>query len=195
MLTRNLLHRIFRHSPRQKVSEDTLPRRFKQPAAERAGPAVEASSGPASPYKERKVAMYTIAPAPKTPEPFGLENIAEEDADDTSSPNDTASLTETLASLELETSTFSARELVRATLDEAKTAVTFHLDTINTTLALLEALDGFSATISELSREMLEKKQRCEGQLTMLDAVERAVEDLNFAGEAQEEGFVDSEVQ
>ncbi|KAL1607181.1 hypothetical protein SLS59_002885 [Nothophoma quercina] len=144
MLTRNLLHRIFRHSPRQKVSEDTLPRRFKQPAAERAGPAVEASSGPASPYKERKVAMYTIAPAPKTPEPFGLENIAKEDADDTSSPNDTASLTETLASLELETSTFSARELVRATLDEAKTAATFHLDTINTTLALLEALDGFS---------------------------------------------------
>lgn len=91
-----------------------------------------------------------------------------------------------LASLKVEISIFSTCEFIHATLDEAKTAAACHLNTINTTLALLEALDGFSATILELRREMLEEKQRCEEQLTILNAVERAVEDLNFAGEAQE---------
>ena len=135
----------------------------------------------------QRAARVTLAPPPKTPEPFGLENIAEEDTVDTPSATETASLTDTLASLELEISTFSTRELVYAILDEAKVAATSHLETISTTLSLLEALDGFSATISALRQEMLGKKQACEDQMGTLDAVERAIEGMAFAGELQEQ--------
>ncbi|KAF2633886.1 hypothetical protein BU25DRAFT_325588, partial [Macroventuria anomochaeta] len=176
MSTRNLLRHIFRHSPRDRVTEDALPLGLRKSAPELSGVATDSEREPAvSKIKQSATSSTTTLP-PKTPEPFGLEDIAEEDIVDIPSPIETASLAETLASLDLEISTFSTRELVHATLDEAKTAASSHLDTINTTLALLGALDGFSATISALRREMLEKKQACEEKMVMLDAVERAVE-------------------
>lgn len=183
MSTRNLLRHIFRHGPRDKVDEDALPLGLKLHATELA---TNTACKTAVVQNSQRAAHTTFSPPPKTPEPFGLENIAEEDIVDTSSANETASLTDTLASLDLELSTFSTRELVYATLDEAKSAVTSHLETISTTLSLLEALHGFSATISELKQEMLEKRQACEDQMGTLDAVERAIEGMIFAGELQE---------
>mgnify|MGYP004507284499 CR=1 FL=1 len=187
MSARSLLRDIFRHGPRDKVSEDALPPGSRKSAAEFAGVAMSNECETTIPGNKQSAPLSTFTSPPKTPEPFGLEDIAEEDVIDTPSPIETASLTETLASLDLEISTFSTRELVHATLDEAKTAASSHLDTINTTLLLLEALDGFSATISELRKEMLEKKQACEEKMVMLDAVERAVEEMTFAGELQEQ--------
>lgn len=184
MATRNLLRHIFRHGPRAKVVEDALPLGLKLQATELA---TNTACETAVAQNSQRAASSTLRPPPKTPEPFGLEDIAEEDAVDTPSTTETASLTETLASLDLEISTFSTRELVQATLDEAKSATSSHLDTINTTLALLDTLDGFSATISELRKEMLEKKQAYEEQMGTLDAVERAIKGLTFAGELQEQ--------
>lgn len=187
MSTRHLLRHIFRRSPRAKVSEDALPLDVGKLASDVASLAIEDEPklAAAIPGNRQISAPSTSAPPPKTPEPFGLEEIAEEDYADTPASIDAASLTETLNSLDLEISTFTTRELVCATLDEAKMVTHSHLDTIDTTLALLNALDGFSATIPELKREMLEKKQAYEEKTGMLEAVERAVKGMIFAGEAQ----------
>ncbi|KAF9696975.1 hypothetical protein EKO04_004689 [Ascochyta lentis] len=183
MSTRNLLRHIFRHGPRDKVSEDAMPLGLGKSRTELTGICVDNISELEAFHNNQDLAV-------NTPEPFGLEDIAEEDGNDTTSQIDTASLTETLASLDLEISTFSTRELVHATLDEAKMAAEAHLDTIHTMMALLDALDGFSATISELKKETLEKKQACDEKMGMLDAVERAVEGMSFAGELREQGVV-----
>lgn len=184
MSTRNLLRHIFRHGPRDKVDEDALPLSLKLQASESP---TSTTRETATYHNNQRVAPSLRPPAPKTPEPFGLEDIAEE-ATIPNTPN-TPSITEseTLAWFELEISTFSTRELVRATLYEAKSAASSHLDTITTTLSLLEALEGFSATISELRGEMLARKQACEEQMATLDAVERSIEGMTFAGEVQEQ--------
>lgn len=182
MPARSLLRHIFRHGPRDKFSENALPPGFRKPITDIGGVVTKYTSRPGT-----CATSSDSAPPPKTPEPFGLENIDEEDDVDGSSSADTVSTAETLASLDLEISTFSTRELIHATLDEAKTAANAHLDTINTMLALLDALDGFSATISELRKEILVKKQGCDEKMAMLDVVERAVEGMVFAGEVQEQ--------
>ncbi|KAF3031678.1 hypothetical protein E8E12_002645 [Didymella heteroderae] len=180
MSTRNLLRHIFRHGPRDKVGEGALPIGLKLQANE---PATNTTRETAVSQNNQRAALSTRPPPPKTPELFGLEDIAQEDTADTSSVTES----ETLPWFELEISTFSTRELVHATLYEAKSAAASHLDTINTTLSLLGALEGFSATISELKREMLEKKQACQEQRATLDAVERSIERMAFAGELQEQ--------
>ncbi|KAF3048790.1 hypothetical protein E8E11_009725 [Didymella keratinophila] len=193
MSTRNLLRHIFRHGPRDRVNEDALPLGLKLQAPEST---TDTTRGTAIYQDTQRAAPSTRppppkTPEPKTPEPFGLEDIAEEDT----RPN-TPSVTgsEILAWFELEISTFSTRELVHATLYEAKSAALSHLDTINTTLSLLEALEGFSATISELRSKMMEKKQACEEQMATLDAVERSLEKMVFAGEMQEQDDGDEHV-
>lgn len=185
MTARTLLRHIFRYGPRDKVSQDALPLGLRKSITGLTGKANGNGLESATSYNETSTALSTFTVSPKTPEPFGLEDIAEEDVTDIPSPIDTASLTETLASLELEISTFSTRELVHATLDEAKTATHSHLGTIDIMLALLDALNGFSATVSELKKEMIDKRQACEEKLGMLDAVERAVEGMIFVGETQ----------
>lgn len=181
MSTRNLLRQIFRHGPRDKVHEDALPLVLKPPATE---PATNTTRETAINKDTQRAAPSTRPPPPKTPEPFGLEDIAEED---TRPDTPSATESETLAWFELEISTFSTRELVNATLYEAKSAASSHLDTINTTLSLLEALEGFSATILELRSEMLEKKQACKEQMATLEAVERSIERMTVAAELQEQ--------
>lgn len=185
MSTRNLLRQIFRHGPRDRVDEDALPLELKLQAPQSITPESVTC------HNTQRAPPNTRPPPPKTPEPFGLEDITEEDI----RPN-TPSVTEseTLAWLELEISTFSTHELIHATLYEAKSAASSHLDTINTTLPLLEALEGFSATIAELRSEMREKKQACEEQMATLDAVERSIERMAFAGESQERQHVDEHV-
>jgi hypothetical protein len=191
MSTHNLLRHIFRHGPRDKVSEEVLPLGLRQAATEHSGVAVQTCQESARPDNKHKAATYTFTLPQKMPEPFDLEDIAEEDVNDTPSPIDTASLTETFASFGLEISIFSIRKLAHTILNEAKAAASSRLDTTNTILALLEALSGFSATISELRKEMLEKKQVYEEQLAMLDVVIRAVEGLLLAEKMKEQDSVD----
>lgn len=182
MLTRNLLRNIFRHGPRERFNEDTLPLGLKLQVTE---PTTNTTHETANYQNNQRSTTPNTRPLPpKTPEPFGLEDILEVDT----RPN-TPSVTESeaFAWFELEISTFSTRELVHATLYEAKSAASSHLDTINTTLSLLEALEGFSATISELRGEMLEKKQACDEQMATLDAVERSLEKMTFAGKTPEQ--------
>jgi hypothetical protein len=100
---------------------------------------------------------------------------------------DKASVAETCSALDLSIDTFTTRELVTAALSEAKTITYDHLDTITMTLALLEALEGFSATITALREEMVTKKQTCEEKLTMLEEIEGAVEHMQFGTEDREE--------
>lgn len=181
MSARNLLRQVFRHGPRDKVNADALPLGIRQMAAGNNIPETAASEN-----KLRNTAR-TFTPTSRTPEPFGLEDIAEEAAGGSPSTIETASHTESATSLDLDTSFFSIRELVEATIDEAKTIASSHLDTIDMTLALLDALDGFSATISELRKEFRVKKEACEEKLTMLEAVERAVNGMVFAEETYDQ--------
>ncbi|KAJ4363278.1 hypothetical protein N0V95_001181 [Ascochyta clinopodiicola] len=192
MSTRNLLRHMFRHGPRGKVSEDAMPLGVGKSRTKLSGMSVDNDSEPEFIHNQQ-LFISTLTPSPKTPEPFGLQDIAEEDDLSTPSQIDTASLAETLTSLDLELSTFSTRELVHATLDEAKMSAEAHLDTIQTTLALLDALDGFSATISELKKEIVGKRQVCEEKMGMLDAVERAVERMYFAGETHGESAMNAD--
>ncbi|KAF1365450.1 hypothetical protein EJ07DRAFT_171372 [Lizonia empirigonia] len=187
MSTRDLLRQVFSHRWRDKTSKSTLPLGLDESRKESAHVVVGNTPEPKVSYNQQITTADTFAPPPKTPEPFGLEDIAEEESTDTPSPVDTASLTETLTSLDLESNSFSTREIIYATLDEAKMAVRSHLDTIDMQLALLDALDGFSATILELRKEMLETRQACEEKMGMLNAVGRALEGMIFAGELHEQ--------
>ncbi|KAH7077577.1 hypothetical protein BKA63DRAFT_489142 [Paraphoma chrysanthemicola] len=93
------------------------------------------------------------------------------------------SITETLAALDLDISNFTTRDLILSTVDEARLAIHSHIDTINTALALLDALDGFSATIAVLRDEMMEKSKACEEKLAVLQHVEWAVGQMQFEEE------------
>jgi hypothetical protein len=69
------------------------------------------------------------------------------------------------------------------TLYEARIATHAHLDSIDATLGLLDALDGFSATITVLKAEFKGRKEMCEEKMTMLEDIERVVEHMRFAEE------------
>jgi hypothetical protein len=117
-----------------------------------------------------------------------LEDIAEEiSSEDQHSDYDNKSIADTLRSaLSLDIQTFSTRDLILATLNEAKSADHGHLETINTTLMLLDALDGFSATITLLRDEMLDKKEIYEEKMHLLEDLERAVEHMRFGEDDME---------
>ena len=197
MSTRSLLRHIFRHGPREKTSEDGRPLLTDQTtttSTKRGSPADNKGRDPvARKGSPRASSNHTMSP-PSTPERFRLEGIVEEDSDDVfkpvqhdnSSPAKTTSSIETITSLGPDLSTFTTRDLVNASIEEAKSAISAHLDTILTTLALLETLHGFSTTITVLRQEMLEKEEACEDKMAMLRAVEQAVEEMVFTGEAQE---------
>jgi hypothetical protein len=104
-----------------------------------------------------------------------LEDIAEEGSNDSSNEGDAESVAETVIAPALDIRGYTTQELLVGTLSEAKIAIHSHLDTINTTLELLGALEGFSATIPVLRDEMLVKKEECEEKLDMLEDVEEAV--------------------
>lgn len=71
----------------------------------------------------------------------------------------------------------SYTQLLPAALQEAKLATHAHLDTLRTSLALLDALDGFSATVAVLREEFEEKVKTCEERLEMIGDVEGMVGD------------------
>jgi hypothetical protein len=116
-----------------------------------------------------------------------LEDIPEESSSEEEYPEyDEHSILETLSALSFDMQSYTTRDLILATLNEARTATHGHLDTINTTIALLDALNGFSATIAVLRDEMLAKKEVYEEKMSLLDDLERAVERMHFDGEILE---------
>lgn len=74
----------------------------------------------------------------------------------------------------------SMRDLFHAVIKEAIAATTLHINTLNTTLALLDSLRGFSATIDVLRREMQEKKRECEGMSKELLVFEELVAEMGL---------------
>jgi len=53
---------------------------------------------------------------------------------------------------------------------------------------LLEALDGFSATVDVLRDEMLDKKEIYEEKMGLLEHLERAVACMRFGEEGEKSG-------
>jgi hypothetical protein len=133
----------------------------------------------ARPYSPSCSSSNTILPRQAPPTP--LTCAAEEDSD---SEFD-AVLVDALSALDLDISTFTTRDLLQRTIEEAKRAVVWHLDTIRTTLALLEALNGFSPTITTLKKEMEETETACLEKLTKLEVVEIAVKAMQFGDEIE----------
>jgi hypothetical protein len=89
--------------------------------------------------------------------------------------SDDGFMTATLDTLKLDTDlqTLTTRELLIASINEAKMATHAHLNTIRTTLGLLDALSGLSATIVVLRDDMLESIRECEERFGMLENLER----------------------
>jgi hypothetical protein len=121
----------------------------------------------------------------ETPDSPALSNSPSITVTDTDSPTSlrTTILPPRITPAVLDPTTFITRDLLYAAIDEATAATNTHLDTIETTLALLSALNGFSATIDVLKREMTEKKRVCGEKLGELESLEEAVEGMRFADE------------
>jgi hypothetical protein len=189
MAPKSLLRYIFRHGPNAKARAATTP-----PSAVSYEPKdiTPAPSNKPAPHRE----ITSSNEEPKSPlaykirsesrqscESSILENIAEESGSD----DDKSSSGETITLFEHNIQALGTRELVTATLYEARVATHAHLDSIDATLGLLDALDGFSATITVLKAEFKGRKETCEEKLRMLGDVESAVERMQFAEEGHEQ--------
>jgi hypothetical protein len=190
----NLLRHIFRHgSSHSKSKADALPK-------------INDSEKPAIVANPAEVAAKTAVAAvakplprtpPRTPERDShtveiLPEILEEPSSEASTPSPSITVTSPISSRTLlvpvtpavlNVTTFSTRDLLYAAIDEATAATNTHLDTIETTLSLLRALDGFSATVDVLRSDMLRKKRVCEEKLGELESLEEAVEGMQFGDE------------
>jgi hypothetical protein len=179
MTKKSLLRYIFRHGPTAKERNEI--------AALKDNPATREKT---STHNNEPQDCQPSAAAKETAEPAfdfdlrfdgrqasGLEGIAKEenngDNDDASS-----SSTESVATIGFDASPLSTAELLAATLHEARDAVHAHLESLYTTLSLLDALEGFSATIPVLREETKEKMKTCEEQIVALHNVETMVEGL-----------------
>jgi hypothetical protein len=165
---------MFKHGALSKAKQETIQSETNEPER------------PVAVVKPAEIAPQSPTPRvtpPRTPEPHAVEvlpKITEETSSDTDEDTDTASIVTVLAALDLDISSFTTRSLLHVTMEEATAATDAHLDSVETTLALLDALDGFSATISVLREEMLEKKRVCEEKLVMLEGIKVAVEKMQF---------------
>jgi Ca2+-dependent lipid-binding protein len=123
----------------------------------------------------------------QTPDSPSISDSPSITVTDTDAPTSTTSaitiLPPRITPAVLDPTTFTTRDLLYAALDEATAATNTHLDTIETTLALLQALNGFSTTVDVLKREMQDKKRVCEEKLGELECLEEAVEGMVFADE------------
>ncbi|KAF1947584.1 hypothetical protein EJ02DRAFT_390581 [Clathrospora elynae] len=209
MAPRNLLRHIFKHGSYTKARTDESPLKAdnllpKEPGIVATVTAVTSVATLATAAIVTHNAPETPPPhsptPPRTPEPKTVdvlpeireESSPESDTETASivtvlaaSGTDTASLTTVFAALNLDINTFTTRDLVYANIDESITAIQAHLETIETMLALLDALNGFSATIKVLKEEMLEKKQMCEDRLGFLESMEAEVTKMLFGDEIE----------
>jgi hypothetical protein len=201
--SKSLIRYIFRHGPHARERANTTPSKLSQipntPETDSPPRRATADDAPESPlaYKTRSESRQSTnleAIVEETDDAGQDTNDAGQDTDDagqdtdgSSSHNDDASIAETLAALDLDLNTFTTRGLITASVAEARMGNDAHLVTIDTTLALLDALDGFSATIAVLKTEMEDKKRVCEEKLSMLEDVERAVSRMQFGEEEAED--------
>jgi hypothetical protein len=192
----NLLRHIFRHgSLLSKSKTDALPPKATNPensayVAEPVAKPVETAAKqlPRTPPRTPERNSHTVEVLPEI-----LEESDSSPLLASGSPSitiTTATSTRTLlapvTTALLDITTFTTRDLLYAAIDEATAATNAHLDTIETTLAVLQALNGFSATIDLVKREMLEKERACENKLEDLESLEEAVEGMRFVDEMLE---------
>ncbi|KAL1799883.1 hypothetical protein ACET3X_000225 [Alternaria dauci] len=85
--------------------------------------------------------------------------------------------------LAIDPATLTTRDLLYAAIDEATAAVNTHIDTLETTLALLRAISGFSETVEVLKREMEDKKRECKIKLGELEGFEEGVAGMKLLGD------------
>lgn len=194
MAPKNLLRYIFRHGPhgrpRNATSEPRAEAEVHKPLLKPSSGSMSyqqlqrTNDGPESPLAYKSRAEDCLEDRSDSRASSVLEDIPEESSSEGAySEYDEHSNAETLSALSFDMQNYSTRDLILATLNEAKTANYGHLDTINTTIALLEALDGFSATIAVLMDEMMGKKEVYEEKMSLLDDLERAVKRMQFGGE------------
>ncbi|CBX91009.1 hypothetical protein IAQ61_002475 [Plenodomus lingam] len=79
---------------------------------------------------------------------------------------------------------YTSRELLDTTISEAKLALQSHLDTLAMTIGLLEALDGFSDTITVMKRDTLRAQKECRERLSMIAGIEDAAHAKESASDA-----------
>jgi hypothetical protein len=196
MAPKSLLRYIFRHGPHGR-SRNATPDSPIKPEVLMPSPWLgrpESTQDPPTTQKDSESPLaYKTRPEDRTEERSDsrassvLEDIPEELSSEEEYPEyDDHSMAETLSALSFDMQSYTTRDLILATLNEARTATHGHLDTINTTIALLEALDGFSATIVVLKDEMVAKKDVYEEKMSLLHDLERAVEHMHFDGELLE---------
>jgi hypothetical protein len=86
----------------------------------------------------------------------------------------------TAATPAIDPATLTTRDLLYAAIDEATAATNTHIDTLETTLALLQAITGFSETVEVLEREMQDKRRACDSKLAELEGFEEAIEEMGL---------------
>lgn len=182
----NLLRHLFKHGPhaRSKSHEQS--------------PLVNKAEKPAANTSENPSQTLSSPQTFKGPAVHVLPQITEEDSVPSattlspvissagSTESDLLSITTVLdinasASLPIiDPATLTTRDLVYAAIDESITAIGTHIDTLETTLALLQAITGFSETVEVLNREMEDKKKVCKMKLRELEEFEKAVEKMKL---------------
>lgn len=182
----NLLRHLFKHGPhaRSKSHEQSpLVNKAEKPAAITSGN----PSQTLSPPQTSKVPAIHVLPriteedsVPSATTPSPVVSSAG------STESDLLSITTVLdinapASLPIvDPATLTTRDLVYAAIDESMTAVGTHIDTLETTLALLQAITGLSETVEVLNQEMEDKKRVCKMKLRELEEFEKAVEKMSL---------------
>jgi hypothetical protein len=186
MAHKSLLRYIFRRGPNSKARIATTP-----PRTVSCWPKDTSPTSSSEPVPCRQVTPSNDAPesplAYKICSESRASSILQDIAEESSSDDDTSSCADTITPLGYSIQVVGMRDLITATLYEARIATHAHLDTIDATLGLLDALEGFSATITVLKEEFLGKKEICEEKKTMLEDVERAVERMRLVGEDNEQ--------
>jgi hypothetical protein len=184
MAPRNLLRYVFRHEPHAKARAATTPPRPvsyepKDTTSATHKPVTHRELKPSGEDSGSPLAYKTRSDSQESQRSSILEDIAEESGSD----DDKSSGGETTTPFEQNVQALGTRELVTATLYEARISTHAHLDSIDATLGLLDALDGLSATITVLKADFKDKREICEERMTMLKGIERAVERMRFTEE------------
>ncbi|KAF1830788.1 hypothetical protein BDW02DRAFT_601392 [Decorospora gaudefroyi] len=188
-----LLRHIFKHTAASKPKPDT---------------ALPPTTSPKQATKPGDTAQKALPPTPSSPRPSSIVDVlpaiteapsSETDDDDENTcptspiqsahkpkPNNNHASTpaHTTTTAHSPCSTPSPRTLFYTAIDAAIDATNSHIDTLETTLALLGALNGMSDTVTVLKAEMEEKKRVCEEKLVELERLEEGVWG---AGEEEEE--------
>ncbi|EDU51545.1 hypothetical protein PtrSN002B_010987 [Pyrenophora tritici-repentis] len=184
----SLLRHMFKHGRHARNRSETGVPLLSAP--EKPAPAAEVSKAlPPIPRRSISPEKRFVEVLPEITEESSSENSTPDTSPlrPVSTTSDTASIITVIAaqSPSIDASAVSDREIIYASIDEANDATNAHLRTLGTTLALLEALEGFSPTVAVLLREFKEKKRECEAKLEELERFEEGVDGLVLADEVK----------